>query len=48
MSAIIRFYDNVIVKYELKDKMSCIWKLQIDRDFWPVLYLRHEVQEYKT
>ena len=28
--------------------MCCISKLQVDRDFWPVLYLRYEVQEYKT
>ena len=34
--------------YELEDKMRCISKLEIDRDLWPVLYLRHYVQEYKT
>ena len=32
--------------YELE--ICYISKLQIDRDFWPVLYLRHEMQEYKT
>ena len=48
MSALIRFfYRNRVVKYELEDKMFCISQLQIDRDFWPVLYLRHDVQEYK-
>ena len=33
---------------ELEDKMCCISKLQIDRDFWHIFYLRYEVQEYKT
>ena len=43
------FYGNMVVINELKDKiMCCISKLQIDRDFWPVLYLKHEVQEYNT
>ena len=41
------FYRNRVTKYELEDKMFCISQLQIDRDFWPVLYLRHDVQEYK-
>ena len=48
MLALIRFYGNIIDIYELEDKMCCISKLQIDSDFWPVLYLRHEVQDYKT
>ena len=50
MSALIRFYGNIVVKYmyELEDKMCCIWKHQNDRAFWPVLYLRHEIKEYKT
>ena len=47
MSALTRFYGNMVVIYELEDKMCCISKLQIDRDIWPVLYLRHELQEYK-
>ena len=38
----------MVIIYELEDKMCCISKLQIDRDFWPVLYLRNEKQEYKT
>ena len=38
----------MVILYELEDKMYCISKLQIDRDFWPVLYLRHEIQDYKT
>ena len=42
------FYVNIVVIYELEDKICCISKLQIERDFWPVLYLSHEVQEYKT
>ena len=37
-----------VVIYELEDKMWCISKLQIDRDFWPVLYIKHDVQEYET
>ena len=48
MSALIRFNGNMVVIYELEDKMCCISKLQIDRDFWPLLYLKHEIQEYKT
>ena len=27
------FYGNMVVKYEFEDKMFCISKLQIDRDF---------------
>ena len=47
MSALIRFYGKIeVVIYELEDKMCCFSKLKIDRDFWPVLYLRYEVQEY--
>ena len=38
----------MVVVYELEDKMCCISKLQIDNDFWLVLYLGHEMQEYKT
>ena len=34
--------------YELEDKICCILKRQIDRDFWLVLYLKHEIQEYKN
>ena len=41
-------YGNMVVIYELEDKMCCISKLQIDLDFWPIPYLRHEMQEYKT
>ena len=34
MSALIRFfYGNMVVIYELEDKMCFISKLQIDRDF---------------
>ena len=34
MSALIRFfYGNMVVIYELEDKMCCISKLQINRDF---------------
>ena len=49
MTALIPFlwkYGYYI--YELEDKVYCISKLQMDHDFWPVLYLRHEIQEYKT
>ena len=42
------FYGNMVVIYEFEDKMFCISKLQIDRDFWPVLNLRYEILEYKT
>ena len=38
----------MVVIYELEDKICCISKLQIDRDFSPLLFLRHEIQEYKT
>ena len=48
MSALIRFYRNVAVIYELEDNMCYVSKPQIDHDFWPVPYLRNEVQEYKT
>ena len=33
MSAFIPFYGNMVIIYELEDKMCCISKLQIDRDF---------------
>ena len=33
MSAQIHFYGNMVVIYELEDKICCISKLQIDRDF---------------
>ena len=46
MSALIRFYGNMVVIYELEDKMGYIWKLQIHCDFWQALYIRHEIQEY--
>ena len=34
MSALIRFYGNMVVIYDLEDKMCCISKLQIDRNFY--------------
>ena len=43
-----RFYGNMVIIYELEDKICCISKLQIDRDFLPVLFLRHEIQGYKA
>ena len=48
MSVLIRFlwkYDNYVW---VRKKMCCISKLQIERDFWPVNYLIHELQKYKT
>ena len=33
MSALIRFYGDIVVIYVLGDKMCCISKHQIDRDF---------------
>ena len=39
--------ENLIIIYQLEDKLFCISKLQIDRELWPVRYLRHEIQEYK-
>ena len=48
MSALILFYGNMVIIYELEDKMFCISKRLIDRDFRPVLYLKHEIQEYKN
>ena len=33
MSALIYFYGNMVIIYELEDKMFCISKRQIDRDF---------------
>ena len=48
MSALIHFQGNMVIIYELKDKLCCISKRQIDRNFWPVLYLKHEKQEYKN
>ena len=42
------FNVNMVVIYKLEDQTYCISKLQIDRDFWRVVYLRHEMQEYKT
>ena len=48
MSALIRFYGNMVVIYELEDKMVYIWKLQIDCDFWQALYIRNEIQQYKS
>ena len=38
----------MVIIYELEDKVFWISKLQIDRNFWPVLYLKHEIQEYKN
>ena len=48
ISTFIRFSGNMVVIYKLEDKICCIAKLQIDHDFWQVLYLKHELQEYTT
>ena len=47
MSALVPFYGNIVIIYELEEQFCCLSKLQIDRDFWPVLYLRYETQEYE-
>ena len=33
MSALNYFYGNMVIIYGLEDKMLCISKLQIDREF---------------
>ena len=38
----------MVIIYELEDKMCWISKRQIDRDFLPVINLKHEIQEYKN
>ena len=48
MPALIPFYENIVIIYELEDKMCCISKLQIGYEFWPVLFFILEKQEYKT
>ena len=49
MSALIPFfYGNMVIIYESEDKMCCISKLQIDRDFWPVVYVTLVMQELKN
>ena len=33
MPALIPFYENIVIIYELEDKMCCISKLQIGYEF---------------